>query len=369
MSKKKLAPENTFTMAADVHLGAKLYNIPELEQDMRELFDMFVTTTKELKPGYMIVAGDLYDTNKPTAEYVSFVTDQVRRLDDIIPLAIAGDHDKPTLGKSWVCNANGFKPISYVPQFAGVDYNDDPESVMTTLKGMLENRKDLEWIFLHGQVPELWKFCDEKKTLRLKDLDYSKHCDSLKGVLLGDIHRPLETRFHDPTCNKDIFVGYVGSLGVVKSDETNKVGFYYYDGHTLHRVSYDLPRRFISVDITDDTFLRPSYLREEIEKRTDTSKKRPVITVNYPPHLKAKLPELTFLYDMGIPKFTRVSGGKEEERESINLRSELKTNDRATKTLRTMFIDDQAFKLADSLVSDPDSAKAILDTFKEEMFA
>ena len=164
-----------FIAFSDQHLESKLYNIPELEQDNRELFSMVIDKALEYEVDYLVSVGDLFDNNKPSSDTIRFVTEELRRLEGkVIPVAIAGDHSKPINGSTWesVC---GFKPVNSVPEFAGVDYSDNPSDVIELLNIEL-NRKapnTVVSIFLHQQVPELWPFCEEKKKISLKDLDLS----------------------------------------------------------------------------------------------------------------------------------------------------------------------------------------------------
>ncbi len=58
MSNKKI-------FIADVHLGAKLYNIPELAKDNEMLLTAAVDKAIELKAD-LVIAGDLYDTQNPS---------------------------------------------------------------------------------------------------------------------------------------------------------------------------------------------------------------------------------------------------------------------------------------------------------------
>ena len=88
-----------FIAFSDQHLESKLYNIPELEQDNRDLFAMVIDTALHHEVDYLVSVGDLFDNNKPSSDTIRFVTEQLKRLNgSVIPVAIAGDHSKPING-------------------------------------------------------------------------------------------------------------------------------------------------------------------------------------------------------------------------------------------------------------------------------
>lgn len=360
-----------FIAFSDQHLERKLYNIPELEQDLRDLFEMVINTAIEYKVDYLVSVGDLFDNNKPSSDTISFVTKQLKRIAGrVTPVAIAGDHSKPINGATWetVC---GFKPINSVPEFVGVDYSDNPADVISLLNHELnkKERDTVVCVFMHQQVPELWPFCEEKKTISLKDLDLSNQCGSLRGFFLGDIHIRRQTKFSIPSCDKELFMGYCGSLGVTSSDETTKEGLYYFDGEKLKTIAYPLPRAYVTLDIT------PDNLDQQIESVKNNTyqlgPKRPVFVVKL--HDGAEVgSKLNFLHDIGFVRTSKVKKNKEGQEELLNIRSELKTSDRINHVLQelTHGVENgkQVFDLACKLLSDTDT-KTSLDQFKEKIYA
>lgn len=363
MSKK------TFIAFSDQHLEAKLYNLPELEQDNRTLFSMVVDTAIELKVDYLVSAGDLFDSNKPTSETIKFVTNEITRLryGGVTPVAIAGDHSKPVNGATWetVC---GFGEINDVPEFVGVDYSDNPAYVIEKVNRELQTRptNSIEFMFLHQQIPELWPFCDEKKTISMKDLDLSNQCGSLVALLLGDIHIRRDMRYMDMACNKDIFVGYCGSLGVTASNETKKEGLYYWDGNAMQLIEYKLPRKFITLDCYPDSV---HLFKPELFAVYRDLPAKPVFL--------CKLHDGTqpgnifnFLYDIGHVKMTKIRKNADGQEEMINIRSELKTAERFAAVLRELTQDlpnfKQVYDTAYQLLTE-DDPKTVLDKLKESI--
>jgi hypothetical protein len=358
-----------FIAFSDQHLESKLYNIPELEQDNRDLFKMVIDTAIENEVDYLVSVGDLFDNNKPSSDTISFVTSQLQRLGKIVPVAIAGDHSKPVNGSTWetVC---GFKPVNSVPEFVGVDYSDNPQNVTELINHELNKKatNSVVCVFMHQQIPELWPFCEEKKKISLKDIDFSNQCASMRGIFLGDIHIRRTARFTSPECSKELFMGYCGSLGVTAADETNKPGLFYFDGVKLNTIVYDLPRQYVTLDVTVDNL-------DEIIKDTQYAAyklgpKRPVFLVKLHDCVDVGN-KLNFLYDIGFVRTTKVKKDNEGNEELVNIRSELKTADRIGGVLRELThgiedsetIFDTAYKLLTE--SDP---KAVLDQFKESVY-
>lgn len=358
-----------FIAFSDQHLESKLYNIPELEQDNRDLFKMVIDTALEYEVDYLVSVGDLFDNNKPSSDTINFVTRELQRLGKVTPVAIAGDHSKPVNGSTWetVC---GFKPVNSVPGFVGVDYSDNPANVVELINHEL-NKKDKDsvmCVFMHQQIPELWPFCEEKKKISLKDLDFSNQCASLRGIFLGDIHIRRTARFTSPECDKELFMGYCGSLGVTAANETEKPGLFYFNGEKLTTLDYNLPRQYVTLDVTPDNL--DEITRDAQYATYKLGPKRPVFLVKL--HNCVDVGNrLNFLHEIGYVRTTKVKKDDEGNENLVNIRSELKTADRISGVLRELThgiedsetIFDTAYKLLTE--SDP---KAVLDQFKETVY-
>jgi len=359
-----------FLVTSDQHLGHKLYNFPELENDARSLFSSVVNTAIELKVDCFVSVGDLFDNNRPSSELIDFVSFELRKLTaaGIKAVAIAGDHSKPLDGVTWekVC---GFAPINTVPEFVGIDYNDNPKQTLTLLNAELNSRpaNSVNFVFMHQQIPELWPFCDDKKIINLKDIDFSNHCSSMKAVFLGDIHKRREMWYKDPICNSQVFIGYCGSLSVTASDETEKEGLYLWDSDQaspLSLVKYTLPRKFVQLEVDQANI--DKLFKSQYEQYADATA-RPVFICKYSPEVSDQLSKLNFLYDLGIVKFTRVKSEGAAEEEYINIRSELKTTERISAVLKNLTNgkkdNDTLYDFAHRLLFEEDSTK-VLDELK-----
>lgn len=364
----------SFLAISDVHLGCNLFRIPELGEDLKDDFARAVDLAISLKVNYLFIVGDLFDVNKPSPDLIRFVSEQVKKLgvNGVIAAGIAGDHDKPINNATWI-HLTKVLPIADLgdPRFVGYDYNDRSMSNIERLDKLKKSTKaKVEWIFLHGHVPELFGFVEEKKLLDFKEIDLIDDFPALKGIILGDIHRPTEGKIHDPKMEKEVlpYIGYCGSLGMVRPDEIgHKKGLLYYDGTKLSRVKFELDRKFIRMDIADS--LEPiNWVQKYTKFFRDNEGKKPVIIVEYDKSSKALLPQAAPLYEVAVVK-TMLSKKKKhetEETETINIRSELKTSDRAEKVLRNELSDKMVFDLAFGIIN-ADDPTAVLDEFRDKM--
>ena len=359
-----------YIVFSDQHLESKLYNIPELEQDNRDLFKMVIDKALFNEVDYLVSVGDLFDNNKPSSDTIRFVTEQLKRLEGkVIPVAIAGDHSKPINGATWetVC---GFKPVNSVPEFVGVDYSDNPADVIALINHEL-NKKDTNTVmcvFMHQQIPELWPFCEEKKKISFSELDFTNQCASMRGIFLGDIHIRRQARFHNPGCEKELFMGYCGSLGVTAANETAKEGLYFFDGERLKMLNYALPRQYVTVEVNEENQYK--VCTELLYENYKEDKKRPVFLVKLHDGVDVGN-KLNFLHDIGYVKTSRVKKDKDGQEEMINIRSELKTTDRIGGVLRELTSEtdysDQVFDISYKLLTEHDT-KAVLDRLKESIY-
>lgn len=340
-----------FVHVGDCHLGKKLHNIPEFEDDMRELFTASIDKAIELEVGAYIISGDLFDNNRPTAELVAFVQKEFARLlaEGIMPMGQPGDHDKAIDGHSWI-NLAGAREIKYGP-FFGCEYYDDPKLVLDTVKTN-PHACEAEWLFLHGMCPQIWPYCQDKKTLDLTPEILEKYT-KLKGVLLSDIHSPMEGYLNH--LGFKIPIEYVGSLGITDFSEIEKrKGIHYYDGKNLMRVEIPLPRQYFRIKLQDGEKIPTFPNTTFIEK--------PVFILEYATGEQRNLiKQARHLYDIGIPIEIRKSEDGAEE-VTIN-RSELNSSDRINAALKTECKTELGFNLANELLSNPDP-KSVLDNLK-----
>ena len=357
-----MSNSSSFLAVSDVHLGLNLYNQPELGVDLCRLFKEACQLAGKLRADYLVIVGDLYETNKPTPDMIHFVRDTVEaaRLEEVRVVGIAGDHDKPVNADSWV-SISGIAPIASVPGFVGCDYSDNPRQVMEYLR-TARNKGEAEWIFLHGQVPALWPFCEERKKLDIASLPIFELYPKLKGVILGDIHRPYESTITGDK-GEQAYVGYCGSLGITCSNEIgDKIGLLHFDGTKLARIPFSLGRDFIKIDLTTNvaTGLEIGFYIEKYGKHRG---RRPVFLVSYSPATKCRLQEIKPLYQLGFVRAFQVRSKDQPHVQAVSIRSDLNNQSRIAVVLKDLVPDDEVRQLIQETLNTEDP-KLALDTFR-----
>ena len=85
----------SFVHAADLHLGYSQYGLEARRQDFDDAFRELVDRTIELKPDFMIIAGDLFHQARPSNHTLENTIRSFKRLKDAsIPvLTVDGSHD------------------------------------------------------------------------------------------------------------------------------------------------------------------------------------------------------------------------------------------------------------------------------------
>ncbi len=85
----------SFVHAADLHLGYSQYGLEARRQDFDNSFKALVDKTIELKPDFMIIAGDLFHQPRPSNVTLENTIKSFKRLKDVgIPvLTVDGSHD------------------------------------------------------------------------------------------------------------------------------------------------------------------------------------------------------------------------------------------------------------------------------------
>ena len=86
-----------FMHISDTHLGSVQYNIPEREQDFYDTFQEAIDIAIDREVNFIIHAGDLFDSPRPSNRALRIVEEQMIRLQQaVIPVfTISGDHDRP----------------------------------------------------------------------------------------------------------------------------------------------------------------------------------------------------------------------------------------------------------------------------------
>jgi DNA repair exonuclease SbcCD nuclease subunit len=349
----------TFAVLADIHLGLRLYGQAELETDLRNQFRRAVELATSLGVREIVIAGDLFDTNRPTPDLVAFVRDVADRARAVGTgmCGIAGDHDRPVNGESWA-RLSGIRPVNEVPEFAGEDYGDDPVHVLELLVRR-RNPERVRWVFLHGQVPVLWQFCCERKRLPLDTVDLFRHFPKLRGVILGDIHDPKEGSLVG-TGGKEAYIGYPGSLSVTSaSDMSHRPGMLHFDGKRLARVEIPPEREHIRLDLDS-----PDLDLAKVRRHAAALPRPPVFLVEHTPASRGRLAEVDPLYQLGLVRTRQVVPRAEPGTAAVNLRTEVSNEARLAGVLDEMVPDAELRTLLSDLLKS-DDPRSLLDGFRQ----
>jgi DNA repair exonuclease SbcCD nuclease subunit len=353
----------SFLAFADLHLGLTPFNKPELAQDLKTTFTDICSLAISLKVDYLINCGDEFDTNKPTPELISFVKDGVRLLKNngVTPIGLAGDHSKPINGKCWLRDASEFLAFSEdaTPNLFGLDYSDVKDYIPDGLKACAYASK-VEWLFFHGQFLSIFPFCEEKKKIDFSTFPVFEVFPKLKGIILGDIHKPLQGTLKN--CTKEIPVMYCGSPGVINSGEIGDAkSVIHFDGKTLKRIPLTLKRGYHIVDLTSLDFKEHEigYLYSRYEKAKGAM---PVVVVKYNRSTQDKLKLLTSLYRVAHVRLAQVSANVKHAKVECSIRSEINNTDRVYEALKLSCEQPDIVDLLYSLINTEDS-KLVLDKF------
>lgn len=351
----------SFIAIADVHIGKNLYNNPDLGEDLKTCFKQVMELAVRKKVDAVVIVGDLYESNKPTPDLIRFIREQAIYLDKngIKLVGIAGDHDKPINEESW-CKIGDIQPVDIFDNLAGSDYDDNPDKVVENLTKQKSDK--VEWVFAHAQVPTLFKFCQDKKKLDFSVVPIFTLYPNLKGVILGDIHKPIEGVLIEG--KKEAYIGYCGSLGITKSDEINsKTGILYYDGKTVIRLPFLMPREFVVLDLTTTANVDIPAL---INRYKAGNKLKPVFVVEVFNTTKDNLKLVTPLNEVGfVVPAIRPSYTVEEGEGHVSIRSEISNTERISAVLDSCTPDKELSSLIFSLLTSTDP-KLLLDNFKTQ---
>ncbi|MCD6537232.1 DNA repair exonuclease [Candidatus Bathyarchaeota archaeon] len=119
----------SFVHMADIHLGYEQYGLSVRREDFARAFSEAVDKTLELKPDFMIIAGDLFHQARPSNKTLEKAIQDFRRLKEAgIPiLAVDGSHD----GAPNVITGTILHPLDsagliyYLPRYEGACWEND----------------------------------------------------------------------------------------------------------------------------------------------------------------------------------------------------------------------------------------------------
>jgi DNA repair exonuclease SbcCD nuclease subunit len=271
----------SFVHAADLHLGYVQYNLDVRREDFDIAFKELVDKTIELKPNFMIIAGDIFQQARPSNITLGNAITNFKRLKDAgIPvLAVDGSHDSaPNVITSTILNPlDSAGLVYYLPRHKGASWRNEscyvygipnfrtPQKTGEQLPIFMEQNKPMP-------VPSVFNILVFHMALdipRIKPPQMEAEAkpetipDGFNYYAGGHIHKPYKFPF------KNGLLVYSGctETSSYEDAETDK-GFYHVEVNEkgvpkLHRVKLESPRRFIILD-RDYSGLTPTKIAEAV---------------------------------------------------------------------------------------------------------
>lgn len=256
----------SFVHAADLHLGYAQYNLDVRREDFNTAFREVVDKTIELKPDFMILAGDVFQHARPSNVTLENAITSLRRLKDAdIPvLAVDGSHDSaPNVITGTILNPlDSAGLIHYLPRHEGASWQNE-SCYVYGIPNFRTPRRTMEQLplFLEQNKPtpdtSIFNICVFHMGL---DIPKVKHPqmkaeaspellpDSFNYYAGGHIHKPYKFPM------KNGVLVYSGSTETVSYDDAKvEKGFYHVKvdnkgSPTFYRIKLETPRRFIVLE-------------------------------------------------------------------------------------------------------------------------
>jgi DNA repair exonuclease SbcCD nuclease subunit len=274
----------SFVHVADLHLGYAQYNLDVRRQDFENAFKEVVDKTIELKPDFMLIAGDIFHVARPSNVTLETAITNFRRLKDasIPALAVDGGHDSaPNMVTGTILNPlDSAGLINYLPRREGASWHNENCYVFGVPNFRTKRRTDEQLpLFLEQNKPSpdasrfnIFLF---HMAIDLPYIDKPPQMEAEASPELmpdgfnyfagGHVHRPWSGKF------KNGLLVYSGCTETVSYDDAQvDKGFFHVEVNekgvaTLNRVQLESPRRFIVLD-PDYTGMLPPKMTSEAVK-------------------------------------------------------------------------------------------------------
>jgi len=258
----------SFVHLADVHLGYEQYNLSERREDFDRAFTEVVDKTLELKPNFMIIAGDLFHHARPLNITLERAIKNFRRLREAnIPvLVVDGSHDTaPNIVTGTILNPlDSAGLIYYLPRHEGACWENEQcyvygipnfrtrDRTERQLPAFYEvrrpePRKDKFNIFVFHMALDIPEILSAYPSMAA-EASPALIPNGFNYYAGGHIHTSLQVRFRD-----GILV-YSGSTETVNyEDAYSEKGFHYVevsrDGEVrVNRIKVESTRKFKVID-------------------------------------------------------------------------------------------------------------------------
>jgi exonuclease SbcD len=307
----------SFVHASDLHLGYAQYGLEARRQDFDNAFSELVDKTIELKPDFMIIAGDLFHQARPSNHTLENTIRSFKRLRDAgIPvLTVDGSHDSApnTITSTILYPLDSAGLIIHLPRHRGAcwskpdccyvygipNYHNRHKTQEALPKFMAENppmpKAGVANIFVfHGalDLPEVKPPYIEAEILP------SELPDGFCYYAAGHVHERYLGKF------KDGILVYSGCTETVGYDEAKITkGFYHVKVDEKGQVHPEIieltsPRRFVIVEY-DFTGMASAKISEQAAQMVKDADEQDAIII---PVLKGTLPAEASRTEVDVPK-------------------------------------------------------------------
>lgn len=269
----------SFVHAADMHLGYAQYNLDVRREDFNAAFQEVVDKTIELRPDFMILAGDLFQHARPSNTTLETAITNFRRLRDAgIPvLTVDGSHDSaPNVITGTILNPlDSAGLIHYLPRHEGASWRRE-SCYVYGIPNFRSRRRTEELLpaFLEENKPNLdpsifnvfiFHMALDIPSMKPPQMEAEAPPellpDDFNYYAGGHIHAPYRVPF------KNGLLVYSGCTETVSyEDAETEKGFYYVEVNEkgvpkLQRIKLETPRQFLVLD-HDYTGLTPAKITD-----------------------------------------------------------------------------------------------------------
>ncbi|HEX68771.1 MAG TPA: DNA repair exonuclease [Candidatus Bathyarchaeota archaeon] len=306
----------SFVHVADLHLGYMQYNLDARLKDFTRAFDEVVEKTLELKPDFMIIAGDIFHHARPSNFTLEKAIKNFRKLKEAeIPvLAVDGSHDAaPNIITGTILNPlHSAGLIHYLPRLEGACWENEncyiygipnfrtkkrtEEALPEFYKKNKPSPKPSKFnIFVFHMAVDL-----PGATPPYMEAEISPELipEGFNYYAGGHVHTPIKLPF------KNGILVYSGCTETVSlQDIKNEKGFYYIEVNEkgtpkLQRIKLESPRKFILLDM-DFSGSTPQKITEEAIKRIKEADEEEAVII---PVIKGVLPSEASRTDVDLAK-------------------------------------------------------------------
>jgi DNA repair exonuclease SbcCD nuclease subunit len=295
----------SFVHAADLHLGYAQYNLETRREDFDRAFGELVSKSFELRPDFLIVAGDIFQQARPLNSTLEGVVQNLRKLRDAgIPvLAVDGSHDAaPNVITGTILNPlDSAGLIYYLPRHEGAYWTSE-NCYVYGIPNFRTKRRTEELLpeFLKRNPPspdtDLFNILVFHMALDMPDFKLPQMEAEATPEMLpdgfdyyagGHVHQPVHMKF------KSGILAYSGCTETVNYEDANvEKGFFHIrvdskEKFSMQRMKLDSPRRFKVFNQKDYTGMMPAKITEEVVRLVKDEDAEGVIIV---PVIKGVLP-------------------------------------------------------------------------------